>query len=192
MSGEVQVVQMGEINVGAAIKQGVEVLKQNFVLLLVTTSITVLISGFTGTFLLGPMMMGMFYICDKLVLGGTPKAEIGDLFAGFSFIVPGIVLDVLGDSGALICGVGVVITLPVATWAMMRIVDTKMSLGDALKDAVRFIFTEKNYSFVLLHFVAGVLASLGVILCGVGLFATLPLFFVIPACAYRQIYPQGK
>lgn len=191
MSEEIQV-RKNAINIGDAIKQGFEILKQNFVLLLVTAAITVLVSGFTGTLLLGPMMMGMFYICDKLILGGSPKPEIGDLFAGFSFIVPGIVLDIIGDVGALVCGVGILITLPVASWAMMRIVDTKMSLGDALKDAIRFVFTEKNYSFILLHFVAGLLASIGALLCGIGVFATLPLFFVIPACAYRQVYPLGK
>lgn len=191
MSEEVQV-RKNVINIGAAIKQGFEILKQNFVLLLVTTVITDLISGFTGTLLLGPMMMGMFYICDKLILGKMPKAEIGDLFTGFSFIVPGIILDILGDVGALVCGVGLVITLPIATWAMMRIVDTKMSLGDALKDAIRFIFTEKNYNFLLLNFIACVLAILGIVLCGIGLFVTLPLFFLIPACAYRQVYPQDN
>ena len=192
MNSKVNGVTKGKINIGDAIKGACEILKKNFVLLCITTIITSVISSFTGTLLLGPMMMGMFVVCDNLVLSKTPKAEIGDLFKGFSFIVPGIILDILGDCGILICGVGTVITLPIATWAMMRVVDTGMSVGDALKDSITFILKEKNYSFILVFLLAGVLASLGAILCFVGIIVTLPLLFLIPACAYRQVYPAGN
>lgn len=192
MSEECATVVKGNINIGDAVKSSFQILKANLVLLIVTTVLTAVISGFTCGVLLGPMMMGMFVICDKLVLSQTPKAEIGDLFKGFSFIIPGIVLEIVGGCGSLICGIGELITLPIAVWAMMRIVDTGMSLGDAVKDAFQFVFKEKNFSLILVYLLASILSCLGAVLCGIGIFLTLPLLFLIPACAYRQVYPQSK
>lgn len=192
MNAEVDSASKGSINIAQCIKDSFQILKNNPVLLISTSIIASLISGFTGSLLLGPMMMGMFVICDGLISNTNAKPEIGDLFKGFSYLVPGIILDIIGDSGLLICGFGIVITLPIATWAMMRIVDTGMSVGDALKDSIDFIFKKGNYTVILASLLASLLSCVGLILCCVGVVATVPLFYIILACAYRQAYPVSK
>lgn len=189
---KVNSVATGRIKIAQCIKDSCLILKDNPVLLIVTSLIAAVISSASFTWLLGPMMMGMFMICDGLISGKKPKPEIGDLFKGFSFLIPGILLDILGHCGAILCGVGVLVTLPVAIWAMMRVVDTRMSVGDALKDSIDYIFKQENYSVIFVILVAYVLAIVGIILCCVGVIATVPLLYVIPTCAYRQVYKTGK
>lgn len=182
--------ELPKIDMGAAIKQSFDLLKANAVLLIVTSVLTCLVSSATGSLLLGPMMMGMFIICDQLILGDAAKPGVGDVFKGLSFFLPGLVLDIVGDAGLIVCGIGTIVTMPLATWAMMRVADTGMGVGDALKDAWDFIFTKKQFMFIVVVLVAGILASLGTILCGIGVFVTLPLVFLVPACVYRQVYKK--
>lgn len=179
-----------KIDLVAAVKQSIALFKANFVLLTVGGVLVAVLSGCTSLFLLGPMMMGMFIVSDRLILGTGEKPSVSDVFKGLSFFVPGLVLDIMGNAGILICGVGTFVTIPLSTWAMMRVADTGMGVGEALNDAVDFIFKKKQYMFIAVMIVSSFLATLGIVLCGVGLFLTLPFYFLVPACVYRQIYKK--
>ncbi len=179
-----------KIDLVAAVKQAAGLLKANFVMLTVGGVLTVVLSVFTGTLLFGPMMMGMLIVSDRLILGTGEKPGVGDVVKGFSFFIPGLILDIVGTAGILVCGVGTFVTIPLSTWAMMRVADTGMGVGDALKEAVDFIFTKKQYMFIIVMIVASFLAILGIALFGIGLYLTLPFAFLIPACVYRQIYKK--
>jgi len=182
--------EMPKIDLGAAIKQSFGLLKDNAPLLIVSTLLTSFLSSATGTLLLGPMMIGMFMVCDRLILNQGEKPTFGDVFKGLSFFLPGLLLDVVGDSGVLVCGIGTFVTMPISFWAMMRVADTGMGVGAALKDGVDFIFKKKQFMFIVVWFVACLLALLGIVLCFVGVIVTMPLMFLIPACVYRQVYKK--
>lgn len=179
-----------KIDLVAAVKQSAALFKANFVLLIVGGVLTVVLSGVSGSVLFGPMMMGMLIVSDRLILGTGAKPSVGDVFKGLSFFIPGLILDIVCCSGILVCSVGMLVTAPLATWAMMRVADTGMGVVDALKDAVDFIFNKKQYMFIVVMIVAIFLAFLGAVLYGVGLFLTLPFLFLVPACVYRQIYKK--
>lgn len=179
-----------KLDFGKALSDAFGLLKGNLCLLIVTGLLSVLVSSFC--FLLGgAMMMGMFFICDRLVTGEATKPQIGDLFKGFSFFVPGLVLQLFGCLGVIACYIGIFITMPVAVIGMLRIIDKGVTIGEAIKFGFDLIFKQKQWMFILLLIVAGILSSLGIILCGVGMFVTLPLYYLILACGYRQLCPKA-
>lgn len=187
MSEETAVVKL---DFGKALSDAFGLLKGNLCLLIVSTLIATLLSSFCFL-LFGAMVMGMFIICDRLVTGGETKPEIGDLFKGFSFFVPGLVLALFGCLGMIACYVGIFITMPVAILGMLRIIDKGVTIGEAIKFGFDMIFKQKQWMFILLLIVAGILSGLGAILCGVGVLLTAPLYYLILACGYRQLCPKA-
>lgn len=188
---EVAVVELPKLDFGKAIKDSVAILKENPVLLIVVGLISTFVSGAAFGLLSGPMFMGMFAICDRLVTGDAQKPQIGDVFQGFSFFVPGLVLSLFSGVGAFACGLGVLVTGPIAAIAMMRVLEKGDSIGDAIKFGFDLIFKRKQFMLIVLFLVAGVLAQLGLVLCFVGIYLTLPLAFLVPVCAYRQLFPKS-
>lgn len=178
------------LDFGKAFGDSFGLLKDNLCLLIVSGLISMLLSTFCFL-LIGAMMMGMFFICDRLVAGDETKPQIGDMFKGFSFFVPGLVLTIFGVLGCVACYIGVFITMPVALLGMLRILDKGVTIGEAVKFGFDMIFKRKQWMFVLLVFVAGILSSLGFVLCGVGVFLTLPLYYLAIACGYRQLCPKA-
>jgi uncharacterized membrane protein len=48
------------------------------------------------------------------------------------------------------------------------------------------------FPFLGLALIAGILGYIGAILCGIGLFLTLPLYFCIMSIAYREVFGSGS
>ena len=65
-----------KIDLVAAVKQAAGLLKANFVMLTVGGVLTAVLSGSTSLLLLGPMMMGMFIVSDRLILGTGEKPSV--------------------------------------------------------------------------------------------------------------------
>jgi hypothetical protein len=94
MNGAVQ------IDFGAWIQKGFDIYKNNFVLLLLTTLIAMVIGLFSAMVLMGPMLAGVVMITLALVDGRQPKPEFGDVFKGFGFFLPAFLL-ILGPHPGL-------------------------------------------------------------------------------------------
>lgn len=180
-----------KLNNSKAFSDAFRLLKENAVLLIVSGILGVIVSALCFGILVFPMMMGMFAICNRLAAGDATKPVIGDLFKGFSFFIPGLVLFILAISGLLICGIGIIVTVPVALLGMLRVVDKDASIGEAIKFGFDVIFKQKQWMFIVLAIVAGVLGQLGCVICCVGYFVTLPLYFAAIACGYRQLCPKA-
>ena len=181
-----------KIEIGKAVSGAFAIFKKNAVLLIVTMLICSLVSSVTAEICLGGMLIGYFAICLRLIDNDAKKPEIGDIFKGFSFILPGLVFSIVGELGWLVCGIGLLVTLPVSFWAMMLVAEKpEMSMGDALKESFDLIFKKKMWGLVLLGLVVEIIATLGFVLCIVGCLATVPLAFLILVCAYRQVYPKA-
>lgn len=179
------------LDVTKAVRDAFGLLKDNLVLLIVSSLIASILSCACLGLLVGPMMMGMFLICDRLVSGDAAKPTIGDLFKGFSFFVPGLVLALFAGLGSVACGVGALVTMPVAMLGMFRVIDKGVSLGEAISFGFSAIFKQKQWMFIVLMIVASILAQLGVFLCVIGVFVTMPLYYLVLACGYRQIFPKA-
>jgi len=179
------------LDVTKAVRDSFEIFKSNAVLLIVATAIATVASSLCLGIIIGPMMIGVFMICDRLVCHDAAKPAIGDLFKGFSYFIPGFVLAVFSMLGLILCGFGVLITLPIGVLAMFRIVDKGVSLGEALSFGFDAIFKKKQWQFIVLLFVAGFVSQIGAVICGLGILLTMPFYYLIFACGYRQMYPKA-
>lgn len=191
-----------QVDLGNWIKDGFDLYKDNFGVLVLASLIAIILSGATLGILAGPMCAGMILITLKLYDKGDEKAEIGDLFKGFNFflqsflfiIVWGILLFV---PSAILCiipflGLFASICLQVAAaaclmFALFLIVDKKMDFWPASMESFNLVKTD-FWPFLGLSLVAGILGYIGIILFGIGVFLTLPIYFCVVTVAYRKVF----
>ena len=182
-----------KIDIGKVFSDAFDIFKQNAVLLIVTMLIAQLVGSATFSICTGGLTIAFFAICLRLIDGDANKPEIGDIFKGFAFTLPGLVFSIVGGLGAMVCCIGALITMPVCCWAMMRFADNpSLTMGDTLKEMFNLIFKEKMWILVLLQIIVGIVSSLGFIICYVGLIVTVPFACLMLACAYRQVYPKAE
>lgn len=191
-----------QVDLGNWVKDGFDLYKDNFGILVLASLIAIVLSGATLGILAGPMCAGMILITLKLYDNGDEKAEIGDLFKGFNFflqsflfiIVWGILLFV---PSAILCiipflGLFASICLQVAAgaclmFALFLIVDKKTDFWPASMESFNLVKTD-FWPFLGLSLVAGILGYIGIIVFGIGVFLTLPIYFCIITVAYRKVF----
>jgi len=76
-----------EVRVGAWVARGINLYKNNFVLLVATHFVAVMLSVVSLGVLAGPMFAGLYMICLRLVDATDPPPEVGDLFHGFQYFL---------------------------------------------------------------------------------------------------------
>ena len=76
-----------QVDLGDWIKDGFDLYKNNFGILVLASLIAIILSGATFGILAGPMCAGMILITLKLHDNADEKAELGDLFRGFTFFL---------------------------------------------------------------------------------------------------------
>lgn len=140
---------------------------------------------------------------SRLLKGSTPLSAFGDLFGGFdkfrdSFLlipVCGIALPVanvvlmlipiLGWLAALLLGI---VAGPVLIWSLLLIAHRGMTWTHALGLTIKETFNGRFTTQIQAGVVAGLLGSLGVLLCGFGILLAFPLSFCIYAATYEQAF----
>lgn len=170
---------MASPDIGACISAGVASLKKNFVTHLVCTILVGVISNVSFGLLAGPMMVGYMRMVKAEDEGGTP--EIGDVFKGFDDFVPALLAVLLSG---LIVGIGFMLCiLPgVLIMALTPVAAYLVAMGE--KDGVMAIkrawavVKDNLIASCICTLVVGIVGSLGVILCGIGIFLTLPIAFI--------------
>lgn len=143
-----------------------------------------------GIIFMPPSLMGMFYVSDRLVTGNAKETTAWTAFKGFSFRGPALLLLIFACLGYFACGVGVWITFPIATLGMLRVLDKGVSCIEAIKFGFNALFKQNQWMFIVLMIVASFLSGLGSFFFIIGILVTMPLYFLILVCGYRQIYPK--
>ena len=189
-----------EVDFGGWIEKGFALWKQDIVTLAVVALIVFVVSAFSLFILTGPMMVGLFMIIFALHDKTQPKPQIGDVFKGFEMFAPSLVLFLILFGVGLATSVfnfiphigrfiGMLASLCVQTIVMFAwafLVDKKMAPVDAVKASFEVV-KDNFFPFLGLNLVAGIIGSIGVIACCIGVFVTLPIAFCINVVAYRAI-----
>lgn len=126
---------------------------------------------------------GMLYVCLKALRGQTP--EVGDAFIAFQKPVDHIVMGLLQIAGILACCIGIYATQGLFFQGSLLIIDKDLGWSEA-KDRCLGALKDSWVGWALFAFVVGLVSSLGVILCIVGVFVTLPVALGAFAYAYEQ------
>lgn len=183
---------------GDCISQGWAIVKQHFGVFLAGTLIYTILSVVTGSIpgvsLLvgGPLSGGFFVFCFKAVYGAKP--EVGDLFKGFSRFVPLLLVYIVS---AIFIGLGIIlliipgIYLAVSySFAIPLIVDQNLDFWEAMETSRKTVSKCWGSVFALL-ILNGLVALLGILCFGVGIFVALPVIMCSRTYAYTQLFQKA-
>ncbi len=141
-------------------------------------------------FLVASYLMGGYYKTAFKQLRGEPTS-LGDLFSGGDCFlrVAGTLLCViiLSIIGGALCIIPGFIAQGLCYFAIPLAVEKKLGPIAAVQASIEA--TKKDWlMYTFFAFIVQLIASLGAIVCYVGLLASYPLHFIITAVAYRQIF----
>ena len=193
-----------QVDLGNWIKDGLDLYKDNFGILVLVSLIAIILTGATLGILAGPMGAGIVLITLKIYDNKDEQTEVGDLFKGFNFFLQSfllcIVWGILLFLASLILGVipiiGTLASICVQVaagaflmFAIFLIVDKQMDFWPASVESFNTVKMD-FWPFLGLSIVAGILGYIGVILIGIGIIFTLPIYFCIITVAYRRIFAE--
>ena len=191
-----------QVDFGNWIKDGLDLYKNNFGVLVLVSLIAIILTGATLCILAGPMGAGFALITLKIYDNKDQRADIGDLFKGFDFFLQSFLLCIVWGTllflvsvilGAIpIIGTLAAICVQVAAgaflmFALFLIVDKQMDFWPASVESFNTVKTD-FWPFLGFSIVAGILGYIGVILIGIGIIFTLPIYFCIITVAYRSVF----
>lgn len=193
---------MTDVRIEAWIKQGLDLYKEHFGLLVVATLISVVASVFTLGILAGPMAAGLYWVSFRLLERKEPPPQATDVFKGFDVFVPAflfvlafavanffihVVLDIIPIIG-WIASIAATTALSAATlFVVPLLMEQRMDLKGALEKSWKIV-QPSLLPFMLFSFVAGMIGVVGILGCGVGIFFTLPITTCSVAIAYRDTF----
>lgn len=168
--------------IGEALSVGWNTFKENMVPILIGILCAALLGMIpvVGQFLAFP---GMMFVSLK-ALRGQP-VEPRDGFVAFTMPVDNIVMGLLQILGIIACCIGVYVTQAIFLPGTFLIVDKGVTWQDA-KDRCMAQVKPNWLNWTIFFFVVGLVGGLGAVLCGIGVFFTLPIATIAFAYAYEQ------
>jgi hypothetical protein len=147
------------------------------------------IVGSVGSFITqGPMQVGFHIACMKKIVRG--RMEIGDLFLGFNYFVPGLlaalVIAVFCFAGTLLCIIPGIVLAAMYQFTYLFIVDKRMDFWPAMQ-ASHAVVKNDYFGFVLFLLGLGLLNIVGFCCLLIGLLVTIPISIMAVTVAYREI-----
>jgi uncharacterized membrane protein len=144
-------------------------------------------------FLAYPAYAGFFAVADKIKKGEPYTFD--DFFEGFRarfgpLIVASIVSMLLIVAGLFLCILPGIYLAVAYSFVIPFVLFYTGDFWQAMEFS-RAVITKNWLGFLGLIIVAGILSSLGVILCFVGLFLTLPIYYLTIYAAYEDIVGTG-
>ncbi len=134
-------------------------------------------------------MPGMFNVALKAVRGQKP--EPADAFIVFKAgLVDHLIMGLLQICGIILCFIGVWITQPLFIFGTPLILDKGLDWGKA-KDVCLARVKPNLIGWIIFMLVIGIVGSLGMVLCFVGIFLTLPIAVCAMAWAYDKTLGGG-
>ena len=176
-------------DVGACLDAAMAALKRDFWNIVLVHLVFGILCCFLVT--IPPLLVGLSRFTSK-ALRGVP-AGFNDLFGGFddfgaAFLMLLVMIPLLAIG--FICCFAPGYYLAIAwtlSWALLA--DRRGSFWECLEMSRQAVTAHWGMAFVLL-FVANLISNLGIIACGVGLLATLPLQTLMVEAAYQRLFPE--
>jgi hypothetical protein len=184
-----------KIDIGADIGEGWRLFQANMGTLVLAGVIATVISAVTCGILSGALGAGMFLVIRRLLKNDPVKPQAGDVFKGLDVFVQSLLLIVLATVASLILCfipvIGQVASLAVGAvlmWALMFVAYQKLTAVDALKKVFEYTKSGEFTLPLLFAVIASLIAGLGVVACGVGVFFTIPLAYCMLASCYETLF----
>lgn len=186
-------------NFSACFNEAWETYKKNLLLLVGASLVASLLASLSFGIIAGPLIAGLMILILKLTAGSS-DAKFEDIFSQFDTfkttfllvlawgvaayiaMVVLMIVPVIGHIAAMVLSVGVNAFL---LFAILLAAEKKLSFKEASTAAFAML---KKDLWPLMGYtaVAGIISGLGILACGIGLFFTMPLYYIMMAIAYRH------
>lgn len=192
-----------EVKIGQWLQQGLDLYKQNFGVLVLSSLVAVVLGSVTFGILAGPMFAGLVIIC--LGLYDKQPRQFGDLFKGFNFFVQtlllvlvwGILLLVVWRILIFIPILGQLLYMAISLcvssllmFAIFLIVEKGMAFWPASMASIEMV-RSNLWPFIGFGVLASLIGSIGVVACFIGLIFTLPFMFCAVTVAFREVFGEA-
>ena len=188
---------MKEIKIGDWLKEGFEAVKSDLIgyalpaLIIFGVCLTVI-----GILIVGPLLCGFYYIIFQRMKG--QQATTGDLFKGFDVLWDALLAWVIIFAVTFIVGLvpflGIILSLLVGApfiFVFPLIWEKRLSFIDAIKESLQ-LFQERWSDLLPFYVVASLVGAAGVLLVGIGVIFTFPIYVYATACLYRDWIGLGN
>ena len=176
-------------DIGACLTDGFAALKRDFWNIVLVNLIGLFLCCFIVT--LPPLIIGLVRFNAKAVAG--QKGSFDDLFSGFAEFGTSwlmfIVMIVLLGVGFVLCYLPGIYLSIAWMFAWNLLADKRGSFWECLEMSRQAVTAHWGWAF-LLTIVAQIIANAGLIACFVGVLATMPLYGLMLAAAYRRLFAE--
>ena len=182
---------MKEIKIGDWLKEAFEAVKSDLIgyalpaLIIFGVCLTVI-----GILIVGPLLCGFYYIIFQRMKG--QQATTGVLFKGFDVLWDALLAWVIIFAVTFIVGLvpflGIILSLLVGApfiFVFPLIWEKRLSFIDAIKESLQ-LFQERWSDLLPFYVVASLVGAAGVLLVGIGVIFTFPIYMYATACLYRD------
>ena len=174
-------------NMGEYIKEGFNIVKANPIPFIVGNLVLLIINSVAMGFLIGHWYAGMYYMVQKARKGET--VELTDIFWGFNNFIPifvaGLIFSVGVGVGSMFCIIPGFIIGAILFYLIPLVAFQNAEIGDAInrskEEAMKSLINH-----ILFFFIVSLISGIGFLLCGVGVFLTLPVGIAAMAVAYED------
>jgi uncharacterized membrane protein len=176
-------------DIGACLTDGFAALKRDFWNIVLVNLVGLFLCCFIVT--LPPLIIGLVRFNAKAVAG--QKGSFDDLFSGFAEFGTSwlmfIVMIVLLGVGFVLCYLPGIYLSIAWMFAWNLLADKRGSFWECLEMSRQAVTAHWGWAF-LLTIVAQLIANAGLIACFVGVLATMPLYGLMLAAAYRRLFAE--
>lgn len=176
-------------DIGACLTDGFAALKRDFWNIVLVNLVGLFLCCFIVT--LPPLIIGLVRFNAKAVAG--QKGSFDDLFSGFAEFGTSwlmfIVMIVLLSVGFVLCYLPGIYLSIAWMFAWNLLADKRGSFWECLEMSRQAVTAHWGWAF-LLTIVAQIIANAGLIACFVGVLATMPLYGLMLAAAYRRLFAE--
>ena len=191
----VEKMALKKIDIGNEIGRGWRLFQSNMGMLILAGVMLSVVASVTCFLLWGPLTAGMFLVARRLLKNDTDKPQAGDIFKGLDFFVQALLVSVIAAVAACVIGwipvigqLALLVIVAVATWAFMFVAYEKLTAIEAFKKVITLTQSGDLILPLVLVVIAGLIGGLGVIVCVVGVFFTIPITYCILACCYETLF----
>jgi uncharacterized membrane protein len=188
---------MKEVKIGDWLKESFEAVKSDVIgyalpaLIIFIVCLTVI-----GILIVGPLLCGFYYIIFQRMKG--QQATTGDLFKGFDVLWDALLAWVIIFAVTFIVGhvpfLGIILSLLSGApfiFVFPLIWEKRLSFIDAIKESLQ-LFKERWSDLLPFYVVVSLVGAAGVVLVGIWVIFTLPIYVYATACLYRDWIGLGN
>lgn len=186
------------LDIGNELSRGWRLFKENMGMLILASVLMVVISSISLGILAGPMLAGMFLLIQRLLKNDPIKPQAGDIFKGLDYFGASFLLVFLVELIVVVlCIIPVInILAPLAgllsalviLWGMSFVVFQKCTATDALRKVFAYIKSGEFTIPLVFALIISIIGGLGSIVCGIGVFFTIPLAYCQMVCGYDALF----